>query len=219
MTIIESLHSLYQPLSPVERLQKAYHDYADQILYTCSFGTTAVFLLDLMAEADIRPTVHFIDTGYHFAETQAYKERLTTYYGLRIIDLHPDPDLHQQTQQTQLWQTHPDTCCAVNKVNPLQGIQSQYQIWLSGLMNWQTPHRQGLKIFSEQAELLKFCPIIDVSPEVLRQHLRTKKLPLHPLQAKGYQSIGCVHCTQPGQGRTGRWTQTAQKMECGLHTS
>ncbi|HAA13870.1 MAG TPA: phosphoadenylyl-sulfate reductase, partial [Cytophagales bacterium] len=33
---------------------------------------------------------------------------------------------------------------------------------------------------------------------------------------RGYDSIGCTHCTQPGQGRAGRWAGTG-KTECGLH--
>lgn len=206
----------YASLSPAERLVNVYKDY-QQVLYTCSFGASSVFLLDLMHEAGLRPKVHFIDTGYHFEETLAYREALIRRYGLEVVTLKPDPDFHEQTRRSQLWKSHPDTCCAVNKREPIARIKEGYQVWVSGLMSWQTSHRQKLEIFSEQDGIIKFCPVLDVSPQALRRYLREQGLPLHPLQKKGYFSIGCTHCTRPGRGRQGRWVQKKDKMECGLH--
>ena len=41
-------------------------------------------------------------------------------------------------------------------------------------------------------------------------------LPYNPLHDQGYASIGCTHCTRPGEGRDGRWAGTG-KIECGIH--
>jgi phosphoadenosine phosphosulfate reductase len=46
--------------------------------------------------------------------------------------------------------------------------------------------------------------------------VRERALPYNELHDRGYASIGCTHCTQPGAGREGRWEGFA-KTECGLH--
>jgi phosphoadenosine phosphosulfate reductase len=45
-------------------------------------------------------------------------------------------------------------------------------------------------------------------------------VPVNPLHAQGYPSIGCIPCTRPvEQGeseRAGRWAGS-DKLECGIH--
>ena len=69
--------------------------------------------------------------------------------------------------------------------------------------------------FPRQA-ILKFYPLLDVSREQREAYIKDYLLPFHPLQSKGYFSVGCVQCTKPGKGRTGRWNNSP-KTECGLH--
>ena len=107
-------------------------------------------------------------------------------------------------------------CCSINKVEPLEEIKQDYDIWASGLMSWQTEHRSSLDIFEERNGIIKFYPLIDVSKEQRDNYIREHRLPFHPLVAKGYASIGCAHCTVPGDDRSGRWNNSP-KTECGLH--
>jgi phosphoadenosine phosphosulfate reductase len=83
-------------------------------------------------------------------------------------------------------------------------------------MRWQSDHRSTLNIFEERNGILKFYPLLDVSKEERDKIIEISKLPFHPLVAKGYQSIGCMHCTMPGDDRSGRWNNNP-KTECGLH--
>jgi len=48
------------------------------------------------------------------------------------------------------------------------------------------------------------------------RRIHERDLPYNPLHDRGYSSIGCAPCTQPGDGREGRWAGT-DKTECGLH--
>ena len=83
-------------------------------------------------------------------------------------------------------------------------------------MRWQTEHRSSLDIFEERNGIIKFYPLIDITREERDDYIKTHDLPFHPLVAKGFMSIGCTHCTVPGQDRSGRWNNSP-KTECGLH--
>ena len=48
------------------------------------------------------------------------------------------------------------------------------------------------------------------------RHIVEHDVPYNPLHDRGYASIGCTHCTKPGDGRDGRWAGS-DKTECGLH--
>ncbi len=75
---LEFFNNHYKPLTPQERLQELYKHYPDdKILFTSSFGTTSVILLHMISQVRPEQKIHFIDTGYHFDETLAYKKQLT----------------------------------------------------------------------------------------------------------------------------------------------
>lgn len=212
---LEALNRKYEKLSPVDRIKEIYHDF-DNILLTSSFGTTAVYQLYLFHQAKINQPVHFIDTSYHFKETLDYKEKLTNLYGLTVIDILPDKEKNEFSKLGELWRYDPDQCCQINKVEPFGPIRDQFEVWISGLMSWQSSHREKLHIFEKKNGVIKFYPILDVSEEEVLKVIEENDLPMHPLKPLGYESIGCKHCTLKGKKRKGRWAQTV-KTECGLH--
>ena len=209
------LNEKYKKLSPVERIKEIYNDF-DDILLSSSFGTTAVFQLYLFYKAGVNQPVHFIDTTYHFKETLDYKEKLTNLFALNVINITPDKEQNKFSKSGELWRYDPDQCCQINKVEPFEKIRDQYEVWISGLMSWQSSHREKLNIFEEKKGVIKFYPILDVTEEESLKVIEENNLPMHPLKASGYESIGCVHCTLKGKKRKGRWAQTV-KTECGLH--
>lgn len=214
-TDLDFLNRKYQSLSPVERIREIYHDFS-RILLTSSFGTTAVFQLHLFHKLQIQQPVHFIDTTFHFRETLLYKEQLKLLFNLQIIDIEPNPEWNKLSHETELWKIDPDQCCTINKVNPFEKIKENFDLWISGLMRWQSNHREKLDIFEKRKGIIKFYPILDVSEQEARDYIEKYNLPIHPLKPFGYESIGCIHCTLKGKKRKGRWAQTI-KTECGLH--
>ena len=212
---LKRLNEKYSKLTPEERIKEIYNDF-DDILLSSSFGTTAVFQLYLFHKAGVKQKVHFIDTTYHFKETLEYKEQLTKLFDLEVVDILPDKEQNEFSKLGELWRYDPDQCCQINKVEPFEKIRDSFEVWISGLMSWQSSHREQLNIFEEKKGVIKFYPILDVTEEEAMRTIEENNLPIHPLKPLGYESIGCKHCTLKGKKRKGRWAQTV-KTECGLH--
>ncbi len=214
---IELLNDIFEPLPFEDRIRLLYRYFHEaDVLMTSSFGTKSVFLLHLLHR--IRPTqrIHFIDTTYHFPETLAYKEELTRRFHLQVVDLQPQEEENALTREEKWWIRHPRMCCAINKVAPLEPLKARHQVWISGLMAYQTAFRARLKIFEKQGDIIKFHPLIDIDEGEFLYYLSYNDLPRHPLEGQGYGSVGCTHCTFQGKGREGRWKGSRQ-TECGLH--
>lgn len=214
---INALNDKYRKLTATERINELYKDFNQHdVMLTSSFAATSAFLLKLVSDVNPSQTVFFIDTGYHFTDTLAYKEQLSVQYGLNIKSVSALKEEHDFTTKDQTWLKNPDFCCSINKVKPLDSIKKNYKVWMSGLMKWQSDHRATLDIFEERNGILKFYPLLDISKETRDSYIEEHNLPFHPLVAKGYNSIGCKHCTVPGDDRNGRWNNHP-KTECGLH--
>src|SRR3569833_2829386 len=78
-----------------------------------------------------------------FSRDLAYKDYLIERFGLSVRDVRPEEWKHVYTAQEQVYRSDPDFCCSVNKVEPLEEMKKDYQVWVSSLMRWQTPHRAG----------------------------------------------------------------------------
>ena len=214
---VEELNEIFTPLPFKERIKQLYQYFSEaDVLYTSSFGTKSVFLLHLISQ--IRPSqkVHFIDTTYHFKETLDYRKQLEEQLEIEVIDVLPSEAENRITLEDQWWIDHPKMCCSINKVVPLEPIIAKHKVWISGLMSKQTSFRSRLRVFEQQGDIIKFHPIIDIDEGEFLYHLSYHNLPPHPLKEKGYGSVGCLHCTQKGEGRSGRW-KGRDKTECGLH--
>jgi phosphoadenosine phosphosulfate reductase len=214
---IETLNQKYRILSATERINQLYEDFdISDIMLTSSFAATSALLLKLVSDANQNQEVFFIDTGYHFEDTLKYKSVLENKYNLKVTSISAVKAEHEFTTKDQTWKKSPDFCCSINKVQPLEIVKKNYKIWMSGLMKWQSDNRSSLDIFEERSSILKFYPLVDISKDERDAFIEEHKLPFHPLVAKGYQSIGCKHCTVPGEDRSGRWNNNP-KTECGLH--
>ncbi|MCC7331562.1 MAG: phosphoadenylyl-sulfate reductase [Flavobacteriales bacterium] len=214
---IRLLNEKYSALTVDQRIAELYLDFKpEEVMLTSSFAATSAFLLHVFSKINPNQLIHFINTGYHFDETLAYKAQLTELYGLKVEDVKAETWEHEFTTKDETWKKDPDLCCSVNKVKPLEKIKQNYTVWVSGLMKWQSDHRASLNFFEERGGILKFYPLLDVTKEGRAEYIKKNDLPFHPLIAKGYFSIGCSHCTVPGEGREGRWNNNP-KTECGLH--
>lgn len=214
---IGSLNKQYASRSPMERLQALFKEVEEkEVLVTSSFGSTSAILLHMLGK--VRPgfPVYFIDTGYHFEETLAYRKLLEERLQLTIVDARAEERKHRFTKENETWRRNQDLCCYINKVSPVDELKSRHSIWISGLLRYQNANREKMELFEQRQGIVKFHPIIDMSPEEVALYRQVYELPQHPLVSQGYDSIGCHHCTAKGSGRNGRWANSA-KTECGLH--
>lgn len=216
---IGELNEMFRPLHYTDRIRKLYELFkTDDVLYTSSFGTKSVFLLDAIMAVNSGQRVHFIDTTYHFKETIQYKNYLQSKYDIEIVDILPNPVENKLTADEEWWKDHPRMCCTINKLAPLDPIILQHKIWMSGLMGNQTDLRSRLDIFEKKGDIIKFYPIVDLEKKGFEELFSQKNLDKHPLLEQGYGSVGCTNCTTHGEDRSGRWCNT-QQTECGLHLS
>ncbi len=214
---IQNLNSRYQSYSYQNRLERLFEEFPhDEILITSSFGTTSMAMLHLVSKVRPGHPIHFIDTSYHFSETLQYRDRLVRELGLKVIDVKASTKKNQFTRENQTWEHNQDLCCFINKVEPLEKLKPNFEVWVSGVLGFQNPHRQNLQLFEEGESLLKFHPLVDMTKEDLNLYTRLFELPTHGLLSQGFHSVGCTNCTRKGEGRSGRWFNIS-KTECGLH--
>lgn len=212
---LDKLNKQYEKMTVEQRIRHVYTQF-NAVLFTSSFGASAAILLHLVARLKPTQTVHFIDTTYHFKETLAYRDELIKQFGIQVENVQPEAWKNSFTRKDQTWNKDPDLCCGINKVEPLDKLKEGYDVWMSGLMHFQNTERQSRAIFEQHGDLIKFHPIIDFTEEQQQAYFQAHQLPQHPLQDRGYSSIGCEQCTLKGKGRAGRWGGSA-KTECGLH--
>jgi len=211
----KTLCDKYSPFDPRTRLVELFRDF-DRVLVTSSFGITSAVLLHLIHEVRPSHPIYFLDTQYHFPETWAYMAQLIEDWGLNVHIVKPDASMHLKTKELRMWDTDSTACCSVNKVTPLRKLKQQHTVWISGLVGQTTHMRKQLSLFKHDGEILRFYPFLDMPQEFVAYYSESFELPPHPLSRKGYDSVGCRHCTLPGKGRSGRWKGTP-KTECGLH--
>jgi phosphoadenosine phosphosulfate reductase len=200
-------------------------EHAQDICVTSSFQAEDVVLLHLVRPLLPRVPVLFLDTGYHFPETLAYRDRIAAAWNLHLVNLLPEQSVaEQETQFGILHQTAPDRCCALRKVGPLFQALASYQTWLTGLRRQQSKSRAHLQLEESFTlpgghSLAKLSPLAEWTTRDVWQYAEEHAIPLLPLYDTGYTSIGCAPCTSlplhPDDPRSGRWA--GRKLECGIH--
>ena len=196
--------------------------FSDKIALVSSFGSASVVLLHMVSEIKPDLPVLFVDTGKLFPETLAYRDTLAERLGLSNIQtVTPDADaLRASDRDGSLWQSIPDQCCELRKVAPLAAALEPYSAWISGRKRYQKGQRQQLSVFEKDGGKVKINPLAIWSPGNVQEYVEAHGLPVHPLIAKGYPSIGCAPCTSPVKAgedeRSGRW-RGQSKTECGIH--
>ena len=196
----------------------------EHLALVSSFGTESAALLKVMADVDPAIPVVFLDTGWLFEETLAYRDTLIATLGLRDVrSIKPlDETLSREDPDRELWFTDPDACCRIRKVEPLARALKPFSAWINGRKRFQGGARAEIPVVEDDGTKLKFNPFANVAREEIEAIYQLAKLPPHPLVASGYLSVGCMPCssrTAPDEdARAGRW-RGRTKSECGIHTS
>lgn len=195
----------------------------DQLAVVSSFGTESAALLKVMADVDPAIPVIFLDTGWLFEETLAYRDTLIAKLGLRDVrSIKPlEEALKRDDPDQDLWFSNPDACCRIRKVEPLARALKPFSAWVNGRKRFQGGVRADIPVVEVDDTRLKFNPFANVSREEIKDIYARAKLPQHPLQASGFMSVGCMPCTsrttEGEDERAGRW-RGRPKTECGIHT-
>ena len=193
---------------------------------TCSFQAEDIIVLDFLRERLPQIPVLFLETGYHFAETYDFRDRLAADWKLNLMNVLPEKTVpEQEAERGLLYQKDPTACCQLRKVAPLMKALEPFDVWFTGLRREQSPTRVNLKKVERHRlptgkTLLKVSPLAAWTWAQVWERTGARHLAYLPLYDAGYPSIGCEPCTalpsDPGNARSGRWG--GRKLECGIHT-
>jgi phosphoadenosine phosphosulfate reductase len=225
MTTLEIQDEIAIKLNSVRSLLKREITILGDVCLTCSFQAEDVLLTRLVIALDPAIPILFLDTGYHFRETYEYRDRIANEWKLNLINLLPGKTVaEQEAEHGLLYQSAPDQCCKLRKVEPLFKAVAGYRVWLTGLRREQAKSRAALEeeaLFTLPGgkQVLKLAPLAGWTTRDVWYACEQLSIPRLPLYEQGFQSIGCEPCTSlPLDGndpRSGRWA--GRKVECGIH--
>jgi phosphoadenosine phosphosulfate reductase len=221
---LKAQNQLAEEQSPEEILAWVTSTWAPDAVLTMSFQHEGVVIAHMLRQIAPATPVLFIDTGYHFPETLAYRDELVEHFGLQIRNLSsamPRGEFLAQYGDT-LYESDPDLCCKINKVDPMQLALNGVAAWINGRRRDQATTRSQMNILERLGGgIVKINPLANWKAKNTWEYMQKHEIPTHPLFDQGYASIGCAPCTRPvlaGEDeRAGRWAGRG-KTECGLHT-
>jgi phosphoadenosine phosphosulfate reductase len=221
--VTSALNRALDAASPAEIIDAAVHSVPrGRLAVVSSFGTESAVLLKHVADVDRSLPVLFLDTGWLFPETLAYRDTLAARRGLTDVrTIRPENSaVAEQDPDADLWSRNPDACCNLRKVAPLAAELSGFDGWINGRKRFQGGNRSALPPVEVEGSRLKFNPLAQASPAELAAAFGEAGLHRHPLEHHGFTSVGCMPCTSasaPGEApRAGRWRGRG-KTECGIH--
>ena len=225
---IQQLNGLFERWGPQEIVRWTLEDSGlERIAIASAFQAEGTCLIHMAVR--IRPDIPilFLETGFHFAETLAFKERLTEAFGLNVVELTGDytDDTQAAAFGPRLYERDPKSCCHLNKVVPFDRALRAYDAWMTSMRRDSAWTRTNTPIVSETQfgdgrAVVRINPIANWTRRDAWAYLKDYDLPHNPLYDLGYSSIGCAPCTRmvfPGEDeRAGRWSGLL-KTECGIH--
>ena len=201
--------------------------FGSELSVACSMQDAV--LVDLAVRADPDVEVVFLDTGFHFPETLQTARRMKARYDLNLVTLQPDADAATWrvtrgtggvplTKAAEAARSSTEACCEARKVAPLDRHLAKRAAWVTGLRRAESASRAAAATLEWDASrgLVNINPIVAWSDDDVARYVAEHDIIVNPLRDKGFDSIGCAPCTQPGAGRSGRWSGTG-RLECGLH--
>ncbi len=222
----EGIRSLIDGLSLADKVErslglisKAYQEHRDRLVVANSLGKDSCVVWDLAKKVspDIRGFI--VTTRFKPKETVEFMyQTVTRYPELRVFS-------KDESIPERLYETDPDRCCDLLKVRPTRQAIEEMNVacWVTGLRGTESRTRTEFREIEERDEgLVKLNPLLIWQEREVWQYLTLNRVPVNPLYARGYRSLGCEPCTSITTGpdeRAGRWIGTSKcGGECGIHT-
>ena len=182
----------------------------ERLVFLCSFQKEESVILDELLPLAPHVKVVTIDTGVLFPETLQTWKRFEEHFGVHV-------EVQDAASADEPW-SGPEHCCTPLKVAGLEGALDGADAWVTGVRREQAATRAEAQLVEADPKrgIAKYNPLAFWTEKDLWSRIVERDLPYHPLHDRGYSSIGCACCTQPGSGREGRWAGL-DKTECGLH--
>ena len=194
----------------VETLQFYRDMYDDKVVLTTAWGYSGMVLIDHARSVWKRVPIVSVDTGFLFTETLAFAKEIELLWNLNLV--WGGPVASAQIPPTQ-------ECCDERKVRPFRQLLEPYQAWISALRHDQaTTRKETREVEVDAWSKARLAPMLKWTSEECWKYIRDNDVPVQPLHAQGYRSIGCQPCTNlptADDERSGRWA--GERLECGIH--
>jgi phosphoadenosine phosphosulfate reductase len=223
---------LAQTVGLEDRLGEIARAVDGRIAFSTSLGLEDQAILNAASTSAPGFDIFTLDTGRLFPETLETLDRSEQRYRLRIRVVAPEArDVETLVNRDgvfgfRLSVDARKACCEVRKVRPLRRALEGAAAWVTGLRRGQAAGRIGIAFAAWDGEhgLIKVNPLADWTLGQVEAYIAANDVPVNPLHARGFPSIGCQPCTRallPGEDvRAGRWWWELQDgKECGLHDS
>jgi phosphoadenosine phosphosulfate reductase len=223
------------PHTLLDDLQCRLHDVLGEsaspetVLFTTSFSKEDQILTWAIVEARLDVDMVSLDTGCLFPATQQTWTETEAHFGRSIRRLVPNSatvdafEAEGGMQSIYLSDVERKRCCGMRKLAPLKEAAAGKDWWITGLRGGHSENRSAMDMVEQAPEwgLRKFHPVLDWEEAMVDAALAATGVPVNPLYAMGYPSIGCAPCTRPvlpgESNRAGRWWWESSSRECGLH--
>jgi phosphoadenosine phosphosulfate reductase len=216
--------------SLTDRIREMRRRIEGRIVFSTSLQLEDQAILHAIAESGADIDIFTLDTGRLFPEVLETVELSELRYNLRIRLVTPEAsEVEQLVARDGVFGfrhsvDNRKSCCEIRKVRPLNRELQGAQGWISGLRREHSEERASVPLaaWDDARGLVKVNPVADWTTADLTAYIAANNIPVNPLHARGFVSIGCAPCTravQPGEHpRAGRWWwENEEKKECGLH--
>jgi phosphoadenosine phosphosulfate reductase len=217
--LVDGLNFAQKVERSLELISRAYKAYGEGLVVANSLGkdSMAVWHLAKRVSPEIRG----------FIVTTRFKPKETKEFMKQIVAQYPEIKVYENKQSIpdRLYEYDPDRCCEILKVEPTHRAIEEMNVtcWVTGLRLTEGRTRTDFQEIEERDKgLVKLNPILIWHEREVWQYLALHQVPVNPLYAQGYRSLGCEPCTRITQSldeRAGRWIGTSKcGGECGIHT-
>ncbi len=201
-----------------------------KVKFASSLAAEDMLLTHAILSRGVPIGIFSLNTGRLHAETVGMIDRVRERYGYEIEQFHPQPQaveayvsehglnaFYESVEQRK-------RCCEIRKVEPLNRALEDVDAWVTGQRREQSVTRAELAEEEQDTArgVAKYNPLAEWTESEVWAYLTKYEVPVNPLHARGYPSIGCEPCTRairPGEdSRAGRWWwESRDTKECGLH--
>jgi len=221
-------------------LRDIFQQFGTKAAIGTSFQKTGLVAVDIASRVADNFRVFTIDTGRLFPETYQYTKQIEELYSDKLhnnkIDIYkPNARIVEAMVKRHgeyLFFDNPakrELCCKNRKVLPNNEALKTVDVWVTGLRADQSEYRgklQNVQVISvDGRQIIKVAPLFYWTEADIDVYIEERNLPVYPLYAEGYKTVGCIICStpvRPGESdRAGRWRWEKQlkdfPKECGLH--
>lgn len=205
--------------------------FGDRFAIQSSMQKTAGVLMHMISLIAPQTEIIFVDTDVHFRETLETRDEFQKRFNLNMKTYHPAKNFEEQYKEFGRYLHETDDtipgsepgyrhCCFLRKEVPfISAVKGRFEAIGGGLMRSEGGKRASIPIvgMDKRVDSYKIYPLANWTMEDVDRYTREHDLPVHPLYAKSYTSIGCFTCTtpvKPGEDpRAGRWRHIREKNQ------